>query len=115
MDVLVRSDGFWDRMQADHPEFGSGWVSSISSFSPGPWPNWERHPLGDELLMLLEGRLAVLFEEERSELAPGQICVVPQNTWHSADVAETSRLLFFTPSPIHTEDKIRTSDSPPIE
>jgi mannose-6-phosphate isomerase-like protein (cupin superfamily) len=65
------------------------------------WANWERHPAGDELVVLLSGRLDVtqdLPDGERTlELRPGQAIINPKGVWHTSDVHEPGEALFITP------------------
>jgi mannose-6-phosphate isomerase-like protein (cupin superfamily) len=65
------------------------------------WPTWERHPAGEEVVVLVSGRMDLiqLFgdEERRVELRPGLAVVNPQNVWHTADVHEPGTALFITP------------------
>ncbi len=63
--------------------------------------SFERHPAGDELLLLLEGALALVIEEpdepdreRRIELATREACVVPRGLWHRLEMRRPSRLLF---------------------
>ena len=74
------------------------------------WPTWERHPAGDELVLLLEGRVDLIQEingrEERTELRAGQAVINPPGVWHTADVHEPGRALFITPG-AGTEHKPR--------
>jgi mannose-6-phosphate isomerase-like protein (cupin superfamily) len=62
---------------------------------------WERHPAGDELLYVLEGRLLVRVERDGAfddvVIAQGQACVVPRASWRRLRVLEPGRLLFLTP------------------
>jgi mannose-6-phosphate isomerase-like protein (cupin superfamily) len=65
------------------------------------WPQWEMHPAGDEVLVLLEGRLTMLFEgpegrESRHEMGPGATLVVPAGVWHRALIPGPTRLLAIT-------------------
>jgi quercetin dioxygenase-like cupin family protein len=65
------------------------------------WTTWERHPAGDELVLLLDGRIDLIQEidgeEVRTELRPGQAVINPPGVWHTADVHEPGRGLFITP------------------
>lgn len=65
------------------------------------WDSWERHPAGEELVVLLSGRTDVIQEldgtEHRVELHPGEAVVNPTGVWHTADVHEPGRALFVTP------------------
>ena len=65
------------------------------------WDGWERHPGGEELVVLLSGRVDLVQEidgEPRTvELRPGEAVVNPKNVWHTAIVHEPGRGLFVTP------------------
>jgi mannose-6-phosphate isomerase-like protein (cupin superfamily) len=65
------------------------------------WDTWERHPAGDELVVLVSGR-ADLFQEidgevRKVELTPGMAVVNPPGVWHTADIHEPGDALFITP------------------
>jgi mannose-6-phosphate isomerase-like protein (cupin superfamily) len=65
------------------------------------WTTWERHPAGEEVVLLVSGR-ADLFQEidgevHQVELTPGMAAINPRNVWHTADVHEPSQALFITP------------------
>lgn len=63
----------------------------------------ERHPDGDELLILISGRITVLLEDRdpprRVELTPGRALVVPKGVWHRVLLSEPSQLVNITPGP----------------
>lgn len=65
------------------------------------WPHWERHPGGDEVLVLLEGRMTLILDEDdgerRVDLPTGGACVVPRGVWHRGLVREPGLLLAVTP------------------
>ena len=65
------------------------------------WDTWERHPAGEEVVVLLEGRVDVIQDidgEHRTvELRAGEALVNPPGVWHTADVHEPGRALFITP------------------
>ena len=65
------------------------------------WTSWERHPAGDELVVVLSGRSDLIQEvdgeERRFELCPGQAAINPRGVWHTADVHEPGEALFITP------------------
>jgi len=75
----------------------------VSSFSfEADWPSWERHPAGDEVVMLMEGEVTMVLEidgEEQTALLdrPGSYVIVPKNTWHTARTGTSARMLFITP------------------
>jgi mannose-6-phosphate isomerase-like protein (cupin superfamily) len=64
------------------------------------WTSWERHPAGDELVVLLSGRVDLVQElggEERVvALTPGMAVINPPGVWHTADVHEPGQALFIT-------------------
>jgi uncharacterized cupin superfamily protein len=65
------------------------------------WDGWERHPAGDELVVLLSGRVDLVQELDGAEhvvvLEPGQAVVNPRNVWHTTRVHEPGAALFVTP------------------
>jgi mannose-6-phosphate isomerase-like protein (cupin superfamily) len=67
---------------------------------PASWDSWERHPAGDELVVLLSGRVDLIQEidgEHRVvELTPGMAVINPPGVWHTADVHEPGEALFIT-------------------
>ena len=62
--------------------------------------HWERHPAGDEVLLLLSGAVTVVLEgveaEERFELSAGQAFIVPRGRWHRIEAREAGDLVFMT-------------------
>ena len=101
-DALPVSDAFWmDLAQGKMPFLEQGRLLSAFTFEE-PWSSWERHPAGEELVMLLSGRATLLLEEDGEpravELAaPGDYVLVPKNTWHTARTAVPTTMLFLTP------------------
>lgn len=66
------------------------------------WPTWEKHPAGDEMVVLISGRANFLLRRESGDESvvleePGSYVIVPRGTWHTAHIAQTTRLLFITP------------------
>jgi len=65
------------------------------------WTSWERHPAGEELVLLLNGRVDLVQEldgaEHRIELRAGDGVLNPAGIWHTADVIEPGDALFITP------------------
>lgn len=68
--------------------------------SDADWPHWEMHPDGEEVLVLLSGRMTMVFdeggEEESVVLEEGRACVVPRGAWHRAIVHVPGKLLAIT-------------------
>jgi mannose-6-phosphate isomerase-like protein (cupin superfamily) len=65
------------------------------------WDSWERHPAGEEVVILLEGRVDLVQDLDDGHhvipLAPGHAVINPANVWHTATVHEPGRALFITP------------------
>ena len=65
------------------------------------WDSWERHPAGDEVVVLLSGRVDVVQDLDGAdhvvELRPGDAMINPVNVWHTARVHEPGLALFITP------------------
>ena len=66
------------------------------------WQGWERHPAGEELVMLLAGSATLVLEEAGQERSiplsrAGSYVLVPRNVWHTARTAVPATLLFLTP------------------
>jgi quercetin dioxygenase-like cupin family protein len=63
---------------------------------------WERHPNGDEIVMILEGEAKVFLVHEGKQteqrLKEGQLIVVPENTWHRLETKQV-KILTVTPRP----------------
>lgn len=64
---------------------------------------WERHPDGDELIVVLDGggEITVLEEEAsepvRAELCPGKLFVCPRGLWHRPVATPSMTALYVTP------------------
>jgi mannose-6-phosphate isomerase-like protein (cupin superfamily) len=59
---------------------------------------WHRHADEDELFLVLEGRLRILFREGEIELKAGELVVVPRGLEHKPVAAEECRVLLFEPA-----------------
>ncbi|MBM7131285.1 cupin domain-containing protein [Dyella mobilis] len=84
---------------------GAVYVSYYSGSS-----EWERHPNGDEVVMVLEGTTTVILwrdaREERHFLAADELIVVPQGMWHRFEGSERLKVMTITPQP--TEHRLET-------
>jgi len=95
-------DSFWNEMAAGkHPQLDQGRLMSAFTFSE-PWGMWERHPAGEELVMLLSGSATVVLEEAGQERSvrldtPGAYVLVPKTAWHTAKTSVPTTMLFLTP------------------
>lgn len=68
--------------------------------SSAPWPSWEVHPEGHEVVIVLTGKLTLIQQLgdtlHRIELTPHQIAINPPGVWHTADVDQPTTALFIT-------------------
>ena len=96
------SADFWNELAGgEHPQLDQGRLMSAFTFSE-PWRSWERHPAGEELVMLLTGAATLVLEESGRERAvhltePGAYVLVPANVWHTARTDVPATMLFLTP------------------
>ena len=65
------------------------------------WDGWERHPAGDEVVVLLSGRVDVVQDLDGADARRGAATRrgdgQPANVWHTARVHEPGQALFITP------------------
>jgi hypothetical protein len=65
------------------------------------WDFWERHPAGEEVVVLLTGRIDVVQEldgvEVVTSLHPLEAIINPTAVWHRSVVHEPGTALFITP------------------
>ena len=100
--TLDLSPDFYERLDRDFDGFRGHWLVSLHRFSED-WRAWERHPAGDEVVVLLQGSMQMVMRlpdgDETVELSESNgFVVVPRNTWHIGRVAEGSATcLFITP------------------
>src|SRR5687768_2661534 len=113
--ATVLPDFAWDpaamaeygrRFAADGP----GGRLVMTFVQPETWTTWERHPAGEEVVVLLSGRIDLIQEIDgeirRVPMTAGQTAVNPAGVWHTADVHEPGVGLFITPG-AGTEHKPR--------
>ena len=64
---------------------------------------WERHTVGDEIVMVIEGETTITFLSDAGErsapLAAGELVIVPRGTWHRFDTPRGVKVLSVTPQP----------------
>jgi quercetin dioxygenase-like cupin family protein len=98
--LLPVTDSFWPELMAGRrPDVERGRMVSMYQFAEN-WPSWERHPAGDELVVLVSGTAELLLEQAagvtRAKLhRPGEFVLVPRNTWHTAHT-QGCTMLFVT-------------------
>lgn len=67
----------------------------------GDWPHWEMHPEGEEVLILLEGEMGMIFEgadgaETLHPMRAGSTLVVPRGVWHRGVDQQGVKLMAMT-------------------
>jgi hypothetical protein len=67
-----------------------------------PTSQWESHPIGDELVVLLSGAARIVLDHDESNFRslqdPFSAFVVPRGRWHRHDgIAPETKLLYLTP------------------
>ncbi len=64
---------------------------------------WETHPKGDEMVMVIEGETSLILYQGGIEtgnlLSPGELFVVPQGVWHRFETPKGVKILVITPQP----------------
>jgi quercetin dioxygenase-like cupin family protein len=85
-----------DRNAADGPE---GRLVTMHTFAES-WDSWEVHPLGEELVLCIQGAIT-LYQEIGGDVRPvtiqsGEAIVNPPGVWHTADVTGSATALFIT-------------------
>jgi quercetin dioxygenase-like cupin family protein len=71
---------------------------------------WERHPQGDEIVMVLEGSTTLFMLIDGTEvphrLDAMELIVVPQAMWHRFDTPNRTQVMTVTPQPTdHSLDR----------
>ena len=95
------AEGFWPRLMAGAlGDFHHEYLVTTARYSAS-WQSWEQHPLGEEIVCLLSGRMTLIQERDGAQVEvaltqTGQYALNPRGTWHTADVHEDSLLLFVT-------------------
>lgn len=112
VDLAEVSPELYDNLDKQYSGFHGHALIACHSFTES-WGNWEMHPAGDEVVVLLSGAATMVLlkdgAEEAVELnAPGSYVVVPAGIWHTARVAEPVTMLFVTPG-----EGTQHAESPP--
>jgi mannose-6-phosphate isomerase-like protein (cupin superfamily) len=88
---------FWQTIGENVPAQGT--LVTVGK-GEGSWKHWEVHPHGDEVLIVLEGSVRMIFQkpsgEETFDLSPGRTLIVPAGVWHRAENQVNLRMLFMT-------------------
>jgi mannose-6-phosphate isomerase-like protein (cupin superfamily) len=93
---------FWEDLTSGAFEhLGPGRLVSTYDFNAN-WESWERHPAGEEVVVLISGALEFVLDMGEGERTvrlcePGQFLLVPRGAWHTANVDRQATALFITP------------------
>ena len=98
------SPDIYARLDANYYQFKAHQLGSMHTFERD-WPSWEKHPAGDEIVVLVQGCCQLLLANYGSLKTaqvhalnkPGDYVVVPKDTWHTATIDESATLMFITP------------------
>ena len=97
--VMEGGDAFWAGI-AGRRDLDSGRLMGRTSQSKD-WDHWERHPAGEEILILLSGELELVIDtgcgERRAVMRAGETFVMPKGLWHRGIVRQPGELMFITP------------------
>lgn len=93
---------FWDELiGGKRPELEQGRLVTMLHFDQD-WSTWERHPAGEETVVLLTGSVTVVVEMDGVERVltlnePGEYVLIPRGAWHTARTSSPCSMLFITP------------------
>lgn len=101
IDPVAVSSNIYQKLDENYNNFKSHTLVSSYEFD-SDWGMWERHPAGEELVVLLSGSATMVLEQPEGEQAvtltePGSYIIIPKNVWHTARVAEPTCMMFITP------------------
>lgn len=88
---------YGERHAADGTE---GRLVNLHTFTE-PWPTWEVHPHGDEVVLCISGAMTLHQEAPDGAtttvtLGPGEYAINPPGVWHTADIDGEATALFIT-------------------
>jgi mannose-6-phosphate isomerase-like protein (cupin superfamily) len=98
----------------------TGSVSKLSDYRDGAVyithysgnTEWERHPVGDEIVLVVEGKTTLVMLEDDletpNELRESDFFVVPKNIWHRFETPTNMKVWSVTPQP--TDHRIDRPD-----
>ncbi len=101
-DTVEVTPTFWRELTTDQlPHLDRGRLVMQLDFQ-ADWPTWERHPAGEEIVVLIAGEATLVLEHEHGEevvtlRTPGEFVLVPRGVWHTARIATKAKMLFVTP------------------
>lgn len=100
--VVERNDSsLYERLGNEYSDFTGHELISAYEFGED-WTVWEMHPKGDEIVILISGKVHFHLQLESGEESlmlenSGDYVIVPQGVWHTAKVDAKARMIFITP------------------
>jgi len=100
--VVEKNDAsLYERLGREYNGFKGHELVSAYEFAED-WTGWEMHPKGDEVVILLSGKVHFHLQLESGEESltlesSGDYVIVPQGVWHTAKVDAKARMMFITP------------------
>lgn len=97
-----------------------GWAARLAAYRDGAVfivhyagsSEWERHRVGDEFVMVLEGQTTMTLridgDYQQHTLGALEFVIVPQGTWHRFDTPDGAKILTITPQP--TDHQVESPD-----
>ncbi len=101
VDAIEITPDLYRELDEKYSGFAGHTLVAVHQFSQD-WPTWEKHPAGDEIVVLLSGAATFVLRTETGDkevalTRQGSYVIVPRNTWHTARVPAHARMLFITP------------------
>ncbi|TJY55184.1 cupin domain-containing protein [Sinimarinibacterium sp. CAU 1509] len=101
IDTVAVSPTIYAQLDAAYNQFKSHALIAMHAFDKD-WGVWERHPAGDEVVVLLSGAADMRLRRAGGDdvvalREPGSYVVVPRGVWHTAEITERAQMLFITP------------------
>ncbi len=94
---LPVDDSFWPNLISGKLQLKG---RLVSAYEMHDFPHWERHPAGEELVVVMSGAMDFILDEPAGErtvrVSAGQAILVPKNVWHRGVVIAPGRALFVT-------------------
>ena len=89
---------FWAELASGHRAY-PGRLAMVLPMAED-FAHWERHPHGEELIVMLSGSCDLILQpdggETRIRLDAGRAVLVPTGVWHRAEIVEPGEALFVT-------------------
>lgn len=98
VDQIALTPEFWPQVMAGERQLAGRLIMAAAMTED--MTHWEMHPAGDEVLLLLSGKVTVILEQadqdQEVDLDAGEACVVPRGCWHRVTVRKAGEMIFMT-------------------